>query len=55
MKCTNPTCRAEIPDGEQVAVWQFIANNIIVRFICLRCSDDPGYVDVTKEVTGAGA
>jgi hypothetical protein len=53
MKCSNPTCRAKIPDGEQVAVWDAVGGELLVRFICLRCADGPGYVDVTEEVTGA--
>jgi hypothetical protein len=52
IKCSNPTCRAKIPDGEQVVVWDILGGELLVRFVCLRCGDDQGYMDITEEVTG---
>jgi hypothetical protein len=53
MKCS--TCRAKIPEGEQVAVWDVVGDKLLVRFVCLRCGDDPSYVDVTDALRNYAA
>lgn len=45
-------CGKEIPDGEQVAMWDTRTSKVQVTFICKECGKSPPFEDITAEVTG---
>ncbi len=37
--CANINCKKEIPEGEQVCLWENIDNKLCFKFICQECSN----------------